>query len=71
MVRPMEHTIRPEAAELLAEIDRFLTETGTTRSRFGRDVANDPGLVAGIANGRNITLAMAAKIRAHMQARAA
>ncbi len=37
---------------LLSTIERYLRETGTPASRFGRDALGDPGFVAGLRRGR-------------------
>jgi hypothetical protein len=37
---------------LLLRIQRYLRETGTSASRFGRDVLGDPNFVGDLKNGR-------------------
>ncbi|KQX19545.1 MULTISPECIES: hypothetical protein [unclassified Sphingomonas] len=37
---------------LLSMIERYLRESGTTASRFGREVMGDPGFVATLRRGR-------------------
>lgn len=37
---------------LLSMIERYLRESGTPASRFGRDALGDPGFVAGLRRGR-------------------
>jgi hypothetical protein len=38
--------------ELLWMIERYLRESGTPPSRFGRDAVGDPGLVSTLRQGR-------------------
>jgi len=38
--------------QLTSTIERYLTESGTTPSRFGRDAMGDPGFVTALRNGR-------------------
>lgn len=37
---------------LLSMIERYLSESGTPPSRFGRDAVGDPGLVSALRRGR-------------------
>ena len=51
---------------LLREIERHLTKTGTTATRFGRNAANDPCLVFDLRQGRTLRAATASRILAHL-----
>jgi hypothetical protein len=40
--------------ELLGRIERYMRARGISPSRFGREAANDPGLVRDLRNGREL-----------------
>jgi hypothetical protein len=50
--------------DLLASIDAYLKATNETQTSFGMRVANDPGLVADIRNGRGVGLKLLRRIEA-------
>lgn len=50
--------------QLLRKIQRHLERTGTAESRFGRDAANDPRLVADLRGGRSPGPALVARVEA-------
>lgn len=51
---------------LLQTVERFLKDTGTSPTRFGRDVANDPRLVWDMRKGRMPGAAMRSRILARV-----
>jgi hypothetical protein len=48
--------------ELLVRIERHLRQTGTPRTRFGRDAVNDPRLVDDLRRGREPGAQLRARI---------
>ena len=52
------------------EIELFLRRTGMAPTRFGRLAAKDPRLVFDISMGRELRPALAARVRAFVQAHA-
>ena len=54
------------SADLLAEIERFLSRTGSPAAQVGRKAVGDPGAVAGLRAGRTARPATAAKWRKWM-----
>lgn len=48
--------------ELLMRIERHLRQTGTPRTRFGREAVNDPRLVDDLRRGREPGAALRARI---------
>jgi hypothetical protein len=53
--------------DLLRQIERFISDTGTTPTRFGKDAANDPTLVFDLRKGRELRRATEAKVRGFIQ----
>lgn len=53
---------------ILLEIERRLSATGMSASRFGRLAANDPRLVYDLRNGRDPSSRIVARLRAFMEA---
>lgn len=53
---------------LLSTIERYLRETGTPPSRFGRDALGDPGFVAGLRRGREPRDATLRRVGAYIAA---
>ena len=51
---------------LLAEIERFIAETGMYPTQFGRDAIGDVALVGRLRKGRDVKLATADRLRAYM-----
>lgn len=51
---------------LLRDIERHLSRTGTTATRFGRNATNDPRLVFDLRRGRTLRPSTASRIRAHL-----
>lgn len=54
----------PETAELLAEIDAFLAESGMAKTTFGQRAVKNWKLHQRLCSGGSVTLPMKAKIRA-------
>lgn len=52
---------------ILLEIERRLSETGMSASRFGRLAANDPRLVDDLRKGRDPSSRMVARVRAFLE----
>lgn len=52
-------------------IERYLRASGTSESRFGREAAGDPRLVADLRRGRRPGTAMQARIEAFLRAHGA
>jgi hypothetical protein len=52
---------------LLRVVERYLNATGTSATRFGRDVANDPRLVWDLRKGRTPGASMKARIVARIE----
>lgn len=52
-----------------AEVDRFLTRTGMSASRFGREAVGDPNFVGDLRAGRAPTLRMAQRVGEFMRGR--
>ncbi len=52
--------------ELLWMIERYLRESGTTASRFGRDAMGDPGFVAGLRQGRQTRMITERRVAAYL-----
>lgn len=52
--------------ELLRRIERYLRETGTPPTRFGRLAASDPRLVSDLRGGREPGRRMVARIDAYL-----
>jgi hypothetical protein len=50
------------AERLLADIEAFLSETGTTASAFGRAAASDPNFVGDLRGGRKPNLDLADRV---------
>ena len=50
------------AERLLADIETFLSETGTTASAFGRAAASDPNFVGDLRCGRKPNLDLADRV---------
>ena len=48
-------------------IEKYLKDTGTPATRFGRDAVRDPRLVHDMRLGREIGPRVAARIVAHME----
>ncbi len=55
-------------AQLLEEVDRFLSRTEMAPTRFGLEALSDGGLVKGLREGRSLSLKNAAKLVAFMAA---
>ncbi|RJG51812.1 hypothetical protein D0Z70_22550 [Sphingobium terrigena] len=55
---------------ILLEMERWLSATGMSASRFGRLAANDPRLVYDLRNGRDPSSRIVARLRAFMEAEA-
>ena len=53
---------------VLAKVERYLRRSGQNPTRFGRNVANDPGLVSDLRRGRAIGARLAARIDAFLEA---
>lgn len=53
---------------LLRTIERHLSRTGGTPTRFGRDAIGDPRLVGDLRNGRELRPLTAARVRAFIEA---
>ena len=51
---------------LLPRINKFLTDTNTPETRFGRDTVKDPRLVRDIRNGRELRPATADRIAVYL-----
>ncbi len=51
---------------LLRDVERYLRQSGTKPSRFGREALGDPAFVAALRRGREPRAATAAKVRAHI-----
>lgn len=51
---------------LLSTIERYLRDTGTTPSRFGRDAMGDPGFVASLRRGREPRDTTVRRVAAHI-----
>lgn len=47
---------------LLPRIDRYLRQTHTAPTRFGRNAVNDPRLVGDLRNGRELGPRVAARV---------
>lgn len=56
-------------AELLSEIEGFLTRTGMSPTAFGRGSLGDPCLVPDLKEGRRLWPETEAKVRAFMKQR--
>lgn len=56
---------------LLARIQRHLRETGTSPTRFGREVLNDPRIVPDLVRGREMRPRTVARIEAWLDAQGA
>jgi phosphopantothenoylcysteine decarboxylase / phosphopantothenate---cysteine ligase len=54
------------AKALLAEIEAFLAQSGTTPTKFGLAAVNDGHLVANLRKGHSMTLKTADRVRAYM-----
>jgi hypothetical protein len=54
---------------LLDHIERFLSETGTKPTTFGRECMNDPGFVFDLRNGRAFTSTTADKVTRFIDAK--
>lgn len=50
------------AERLLADIEAFLSETGTTASAFGRSATGDPNFVGDLRAGRRPNLDLADRV---------
>ena len=59
------------AKALLAEIERFIAETGAAPTKFGIAAVNDGHLIANLRKGHSITLKTADRVRAYMHAHGA
>lgn len=55
--------------DFLASIEAHLKQTGTSASRFGREVVGDPNFVSDLRDGRKPNLALAGKVFAFIKAR--
>lgn len=53
---------------LLSMIERYLRESGTPASRFGRDALGDPGFVTGLRRGREPRDTTMHRVRAYIAA---
>ena len=53
---------------LLSAIERYLHESGTPPSRFGRDAMGDPGFVESLRRGRELRASTAERVAAYLQA---
>ena len=53
---------------LLNRIERYLERSGTTATRFGRDVMSDPAFVRDLRNGRHPSPQTEARILAAIEA---
>jgi len=51
---------------LLSTIERYLRESGTPASRFGRDAMGDPGFVASLRRGREPRDATTRRVAAYL-----
>ena len=58
----------PVSMHLLTRIQHHLRRTGTTPTRFGRDVVGDPRFVADLRNGREPRDGTAARVHAWLDA---
>ena len=56
-----------EGDKIAKRIAAYCKKHKMAPSRFGRDVANDPGLVAGIENGRSVGFALVERINAKLK----
>lgn len=56
----------PTHAQLIEEVDAFLARHSMAESRLGREATGEPGLVARIRDGRNVTLDTLNRLAAYM-----
>ena len=61
-------TIENPLAEFLAEVDAFLSETGTAPTALGRGALGDPSFVNNLRDGRDCRLSTIARVREWMRA---
>jgi len=54
--------------ELLALVERYLADTGTKSTEFGRAATGDPSLVLGLRRGRSPRLRTVDRVVAYMRA---
>ncbi len=53
---------------LLSSIEKYLRRSGTTASRFGREVLGDPGFVEALRRGREPREATVRRVTAYLSA---
>lgn len=53
---------------LLPRIDRYLRQTNTPPTRFGREAVNDPRLVIDMRNGRELGARVSARVIRFLEA---
>lgn len=56
----------PSPDDVVAAVNKYLTETGTPEYKLGQDVCNDPNLVREIRGGRKLSLELAHRLSMHM-----
>ncbi len=54
-------------AELLAEIEAFLRETGIAPTRFGQDAVGEKSFMIELRRGRDLRLSTVAKVKTYME----